>query len=778
MADKQNKRTKSPSKVQLVKKSPSITMKKNRSLSKQSIKGKTVKESSTLSKKSRKKSKNERSQSKMKTTARKTSIIKTSSTNLAKSPQNKSLSKLIIIPIDAKSSKTSGKKQLSTSSKKTSKNQSSTKVESISKRKVEVSHSNVSTKQSKTSTALRPRMAKTVAEKIKEKRSKSKLETQSVKEGKSKIQPKLFEKSKKSTKTKKDTKKQKSKTIVRETSKAAGITETILKVSKIEPFKSKPSSKKLELFVIRKSPTPMNSVEEQKSQMALLKAEAEAAARAAKTYEEPKFFETMIETKVATPETKSPLVEHITIKTTVVESIKADIKPKSSKPLPSPPKPASLPPKPASLSSKQASLLPKSASLSSKPLPSPSKPASLPPKPASLSSKPTSLPPKQASLSSKPLPSPSKPASLPPKPASLPSKPASLPSKPLPIPSKPASLPPKPASLPSKPVSLSLKPLPSPSKPASLPSKPKSLSSKPASLPSKPKSISLKPSPKPVMTKTPERFELKQKSVTIVKAIEPESKSMSVTAKDDQPERLVISTSKIATDDQQQPLFQTRTEFPLFIVSSVQVAKSKVSQIPVSPPQQLSKSTQITPKSTSIKTRTSYRSESTRKSTYARFERTSIFYRRLNDYHRDRRDEAIMIPYNPYLKGRKLYTIHRGDELDQVIDITPGLMSSQSRMNSIRRSKTEVFRFGDRRNADVFDDDHNNKSISSEPTRKPHKMDKQQQQEQQQQLTTTTTLAVKQDPMMKMKAESMEEPSILKTIDSCKSSEPTSKSNV
>ncbi|KAH7636948.1 hypothetical protein HUG17_7154 [Dermatophagoides farinae] len=751
MADKQNKRTKSPSKVQLVKKSPSITMKKNRSLSKQSIKGKTAKESSTISKKSRKKSKNERSQSKMKTTARKTSIIKTSSTNLAKSPQNKSLSKLIIIPIDAKSSKTSGNKQLSTSSKKTSKNQSSTKVESISKRKVEVSHSNVSTKQSKTSTALRPRMAKTVAEKIKEKRSKSKLETQSVKEGKSKIQPKLFEKSKKSTKTKKDTKKQKSKTIVRETSKAAGITETILKVSKIEPFKSKPSSKKLELFVIRKSPTPMNSVEEQKSQMALLKAEAEAAARAAKTYEEPKFFETMIETKVATPETKSPLVEHITIKTTVVESIKADIKPKSSKPLPSPPKPASLPPKPASLSSKPASLPPKSASLSSKPLPSPSKPASLPPKPSS----------------------------LPPKPASLPSKPASLPSKPLPIPSKPASLPPKPASLPSKPVSLSSKPASLPSKPASLPSKPKSLSSKPASLPSKPKSISLKPLPKPVMTKTPERFELKQKSVTIVKAIEPESKSMSVTAKDDQPERLVISTSKIATDDQQQPLFQTRTEFPLFIVSSVQVAKSKVSQIPVSPPQQLSKSTQITPKSTSVKTRTSYRSDSTRKSTYARFERTSIFYRRLNDYHRDRRDEAIMIPYNPYLKGRKLYTIHRGDELDQVIDITPGLMSSQSRMNSIRRSKTEVFRLGDRRNADVFDDDHNNKSISSEPTRKPHKMDKQQQQqEQQQQLTTTTTLAVKQDPMMKMKAESMEEPSILKTIDSCNSSESTSKSNV
>ena len=117
-------------------------------------------------------------------------------------------------------------------------------------------------------------------------------------------------------------------------------------------------------------------------------------------------------------------------------------------------------------------------------------------------------------------------------------------------------------------------------------------------------------------------------------------------------------------------------------------------------------------------------------------------------------------------------------ELDQVIDITPGLMSSQSRMNSIRRSKTEVFRLGDRRNADVFDDDHNNKSISSEPTRKPHKMDKQQQQEQQQQLTTTTTLAVKQDPMMKMKAESMEEPSILKTIDSCNSSESTSKSNV
>ena len=567
MADKQNKRTKSPSKVQLVKKSPSITMKKNRSLSKQSIKGKTAKESSTLSKKSRKKSKNERSQSKMKTTARKTSIIKTSSTNLAKSPQNKSLSKLIIIPIDAKSSKTSGNKQLSTSSKKTSKNQSSTKVESISKLKVEVSHSNVSTKQSKTSTALRPRMAKTVAEKIKEKRSKSKLETQSVKEGKSKIQPKLFEKSKKSTKTKKDTKKQKSKTIVRETSKAAGITETILKVSKIEPFKSKPSSKKLELFVIRKSPTPMNSVEEQKSQMALLKAEAEAAARAAKTYEEPKFFETMIETKVATPETKSPLVEHITIKTTVVESIKADIKPKSSKPLPSPPKPASLPPKPASLP-------PKSASLSSKPLPSPSKPASLPPKPAS----------------------------LPPKPASLPSKPASLPSKPLPIPSKPASLPSKPKSLSSKPASL-------PSKPASLPSKPKSLSSKP-------KSISLKPLPKPVMTKTPERFELKQKSVTIVKAIEPESKSMSITAKDDQPERLAISTSKIATDDQQQPLFQTRTEFPLFIVSSVQVAKSKVSQIPVSPPPQLSKSTQITPKSTSVKTRTSYRSGKTHIITY------------------------------------------------------------------------------------------------------------------------------------------------------------------
>lgn len=97
-------------------------------------------------------------------------------------------------------------------------------------------------------------------------------------------------------------------------------------------------------------------------------------------------------------------------------------------------------------------------------------------------------------------------------------------------------------------------------------------------------------------------------------------------------------------------------------------------------------------------------------------------------------------------------------------------------MNSIRRSKTEVFRLGDRRNADVFDDDHNNKSISSEPKRKPHKMDKQQQQEQQQQLTTTTTLAVKQDPMMKMKAESMEEPSILKTIDN--SSESTSKSNV
>ena len=188
-----------------------------------------------------------------------------------------------------------------------------------------------------------------------------------------------------------------------------------------------------------------------------------------------------------------------------------------------------------------------------------------------------------------------------------------------------------------------------------------------------------------MMAKTPERFELKQKLVTIVKAIEPESKSMSITAKDDQPERLPISTSKItSTDDQQQPLFQTRTEFPLFIVSSVQVAKSEVSQIPVSPPQQLSKSTQITPKSTSIKTRTSYRSgkthiityinplfivncftylktDSTRKSTYAHFERTSIFYRRLNDYHRDRRDEAIMIPYNPYIKGRKLYTIHRGD---------------------------------------------------------------------------------------------------------------------
>ncbi|OTF81007.1 hypothetical protein BLA29_006705, partial [Euroglyphus maynei] len=388
-------------------------------------------------------------------------------------------------------------------------------------------------------------MTKSAVEIIKDK-SKSKIRsTHSLKtttgRSKSKIQPRLFEKSKKPTKAAKETTKEKSKTIRTETKAAAAaptVTEkAIPEVPKIETVVVKPSSQKLELFVTRKSPVPVYNVEEQKSKIAMLKAEAEAAAIALKKYEEPKFFETIVETKVEPPSVLKH--EQILAKTTIIlKSIKAaDIRKQQ-------------PPK----SSKQS-------------------------------------------------------------------------------------------------PTLSVRP-----------------SSKP-----------------PSIIRTPEKFELKPKSVTI-KPIESESIKEVIMVKNDQQDQQLISTTKIATDDQQQPLFQTRTELPLYLVSSIHIDKSKVSQTQISSPQQQQINNKcmqpMKPKSTSKKSRTTYRSGKTlfeqilnifklfrkkqnktdaSKSTFGRFERSSIFYRRLDDYKRDRREEAIMIPYQPYLKGRPLYTIHSDD---------------------------------------------------------------------------------------------------------------------
>lgn len=139
--------------------------------------------------------------------------------------------------------------------------------------------------------------------------------------------------------------------------------------------------------------------------------------------------------------------------------------------------------------------------------------------------------------------------------------------------------------------------------------------------------------------------------------------------------------------------------------------------------------------------------------------------------------------------------------MDQVIEITPGLMSSQSQM-SIRRSKTQVFRRDCLRSPEDANNDQTlikktsslTKTITKQSSPQLEKIAKQQPQQlgkqQQPELpnpkeitmtTTTTTTTVEiiaEKPEMKTIGESLEEPSILKTnSESCDSSSDSANSS-